>query len=187
MLRTDRLLDGFEIAERHLVKAFQRRAIAFEIFGGSGRGQRAQRAAVERALEGDDAGALRLALGEMVVARHLDGAFHRLGAGITEEHEVGKALLAQPRRKPLAIRALEQVRHVPEFCGLLLQGGNQMRVAMAQRIDRHAGGEIEIALAVGPDQPDAFAALEGEVGASENGKQMRLLNGRPGVLGHGDH
>ena len=103
-------------------------------------------------------------------------AFHRLGAGIAEEHEVGKTLLAQPRRQPLAIRALEQVRHVPEFCGLLLQRRDQMRVAMAQRIHRHAAGEIEIALAVGPDQPDAFAALEGEVGPGENGKQMRLPN-----------
>jgi hypothetical protein len=31
-LRTDRLLDRFEIAERHLVEAVHRRAEAFEIF-----------------------------------------------------------------------------------------------------------------------------------------------------------
>ena len=43
-VRTDRLLDRFEIAMRHLVEAVQRRPEAFEIFGGAGRGQRAQRA-----------------------------------------------------------------------------------------------------------------------------------------------
>ena len=58
---------------------------------------------------------------------------------------------------------------------------------MAQRVHRDPAGEIEIALAVGPDQPDAFAALESEVGSGENGKQMRLLNGRPGAFGHGGH
>ena len=162
---------------RHLVEAVQRRAKAFEIFGRAGRRQRRQRAAVERAFEGDDAIALRMALGGVIVARDLDRAFHRLGAGIAEEHEVGKALLAQPRREPLAVRALEQVRHVPEFGRLLLQRRDQMRVAMAERIDRDAGGEVEIALAIGGDQPDAFAALEGEVGPGENRKQMRLRDG----------
>ena len=73
------------------------------------------------------------------------------------------------------------------FVACSCKRGDQMRMAMAERIHRDAAGEIEIALAVGPDQPDAFAALEGEVGPGENGKQMRLLDGRPGALGHGDH
>ena len=68
-------------------------------------GERRQRAAVERAFEGDDAIALGMALGGVIFARDLDRAFHRLGAGIGEEHEVGEALLAQPRREPLAVRA----------------------------------------------------------------------------------
>src|ERR1700722_17910760 len=65
--------------------------------------------------------ALRVALGGVIFARDFNGAFHRLGAGIGEEHEIGKALFAQPCRQPLAVRALEQVRHVPEFGGLFLQ------------------------------------------------------------------
>jgi hypothetical protein len=55
-------------------------------------------------------------------------------------------------------------------------------MAMTQRIDRDAGSEIEIALAIGRDQPSAFAALETEIDPGEYGKQMRR-----GALGHGDH
>jgi hypothetical protein len=43
--------------------------------------------------------------------------------------KVGEALLAQPRGEPLAVRALEQVRHVPELGRLLLQRRDQMRMA----------------------------------------------------------
>ncbi len=53
---------------------------------------------------------------------------------------------------------------------------------MAKRIHRDAGGEVEIALAIGCDQPRAFAALEAEIDPGENGKQMRR-----GALGHGNH
>ena len=62
-LRADRLLHGFEIAMRHLVKTVHRRAETFEIFCGAGGGERRQRAAVEGAFEGDDAIALGMALG----------------------------------------------------------------------------------------------------------------------------
>ena len=38
-------------------------------------------------------------------------------------------------------------------------------MGMAERIDGDAGGEIEIALAVGREQPSALAPLESEVDA----------------------
>ena len=137
---------------------------------------------MKRAVEGDDPVALRVAFGGVILAGHLDRAFHRLGAGICEKHEVGKALFAQSCREPLAVRAPEQVRHVPKPCRLLLQRRDQMRMRMAQRIHRDAGGEIEIALAVGRDQPGALAALEPEIHPGEYGKQMRGC-----AVGHGDH
>jgi hypothetical protein len=118
----------------------------------------------------------------VMFARDLDRAFHRLGTGVCEKHEIGKARLAQPCREPLAIRALEQVRHVPQFCRLLLQRRDQMRMRMTERIHRDTGGEVEIALAIGRDQPRAFAALETEIDPGEYGKQMRCR-----ALGHGDH
>ena len=85
------------VAERHLVEALDLRAEALEVLllaaGGDGR----QRAAVEGALEGDDAEALGLAVRRMVLARHLDRALDRLGARIGEEHVVGEG-----RRRPAA-------------------------------------------------------------------------------------
>ena len=148
-LRADGLLDGFEIAMRHLVETVHRRAEAFEIFRRAGRRQRRQRAAMEGALESDDAIAFGMPIGEVIVAHELDDAFHRLGAGITEEDEVGKAVLTQARRQPLAVRALEQVRHVPEPGRLLLKRFDQMRMRMTERIHRDARSEVEIAFAVG--------------------------------------
>jgi hypothetical protein len=181
-VRTDCASDGFEIAERHLIEAIQRRPKTLEIFGGPGRGQRRQRAPVKRAVEGDDAIALRVAFGGVMSARDLDRAFHRLGAGVREKHQVGKARFAQPCREPLAIRTLEQVRHVPQFRRLFLQRCDQMRMGVAQRIHRDARGEIEIAFAVGRYQPRAFAALEAEIDPGEYGEQMRRR-----AVGHVDH
>jgi hypothetical protein len=100
---------------------------------------------------------------------------------IAEEHEVGKALLAEPRGQLLAVRALEQVRHVPEFRRLLLKRGDQRRVRVAERVDRDAGGKIEIALAIGGGEPAAFTMREAEIDPGEDGKQMRR-----GAGAHGD-
>jgi hypothetical protein len=66
---------------------------------------------------------------------------------------------------------------VPQLGGLLLQRGDQMRMGMAERIDRDAGGEIEIALAIGCDQPGALAARKAEIDPGEYRKQMRSLRG----------
>src|SRR5205807_10633859 len=103
------LLHRLEIAERHLIEAIERRSKTFQIFGRSRRSQRRERSPVERAFEGDDAVTLRMALGGVMPARELDGAFQRLRAGIRKEHQIGKALLAQPACELLAVRALEQV------------------------------------------------------------------------------
>jgi hypothetical protein len=57
-----------------------------------------------------------------------------------------------------------------------------MRMRVTQRIHRDAGGEIEIAIAIGCDQPCAFAALKTEIHSGEYGKQMRR-----GALVHDNH
>src|SRR6516164_11580284 len=56
-----------------------------------------------------------------------------------------------------------------------------MRMAVAECIHRDAGGEIEIAFAIGGDQPHAFAALETEIYPGKYRKQMRRR-----ILGHGN-
>ena len=67
--RADRALDRREVAERHLVEAFDHRAEALEIFLLAAGRERRERAAVERALEGDDAHALGRAVDRMEFAR----------------------------------------------------------------------------------------------------------------------
>ena len=169
----DRALDGIEIAERHLVEAFHDRPEAFEIFFLAAGGERRERAPVERALEGHEPDALRMPAHRMIFARHLDRAFHRLGAGIAEEHGVGEACRAQPGGETLGLRNAVKVRDVPELLRLLGHRGDKRRVGMAEHIDRDAGGEVEVARAVGRRQPRAFAPLEGEVGTRIGRQKMR--------------
>ena len=88
---------------RTLVEAVHARPEAVEILGVAGGGERGQRAAVERTFESNHPGALGLALGEVVVPRHLQRALDRFSTRIAEEHLVGKALFAQPRRQLLAV------------------------------------------------------------------------------------
>ena len=57
--------------------------------------------------------------------------------------------------------------------GLLGQRLDQQRMGMAEHIDRDAGREVEIALAVGRGQPGALAPLEGEVGTRISRQKMR--------------
>jgi len=51
---------------------------------------------------------------------------------------------------------------VPQLARLRGERGDEVRMGMTERIDGDAGGKIEIAVAVGCDQPNAFAPLEGE-------------------------
>ena len=117
-----------------------------------------------------------------MMADQLDHALQRLGAGIAEEHEVGKALVAEAVRELLAVGAPEQIRHVPELRRLFLQCRDQMRVSMAQRVHRNPRGEVEIAVAIGGDEVAALSARETEIDPGENGKQMRR-----GAGAHGGH
>jgi hypothetical protein len=106
-------------------------------------------------------------------ARALDRAFHRLGAGIAEEHVVREARGAQPLGQPLALRDAEQVRYVDELGGLLRERLREPRMRVAERIHGNTGGEVEIALARGRRQPGALAPLEREVDARKSRQKMR--------------
>ena len=63
-----------------------------------------------------------------------------------------------------------------------------MRMGVAQRVDRDAGREIEIARAVGGEQIDAFAALELDIRAGisrQDGRDhgnLRKNQARSGVM-----
>src|SRR6185503_843744 len=114
-------------------------------------------------LEGYDAPALGVAVVEVVAPRQLDGAFASLGAGIAHESLVGEGRRAQPLGEPLLAGDAVEIGAVPELFGLARQGGDKLGMGMAQGIDGHAAGEIEVALARGGDEPGALAALEDDV------------------------
>ena len=151
---------GGDVVERHLVETFHLGAVAFKVFLLAAGGDRRQRAAVEGALEGDDAVALRLAVDVVVAARRLDGAFQRLGAGIGEEHLVGEGGVRQPFTEPRLPRDLVEIGDMPQFGCLLGERGDQVRMAMAERIHGDAAGEIEISLALFGHQPSALPVVE---------------------------
>src|SRR3546814_2707649 len=65
----------------------------------------AQRPAMKSVGEGYEFVLLRIAIGIMIAARRLDGAFQRLRTAIGEEHRVGKGVIHQPLRQLLALGA----------------------------------------------------------------------------------
>ena len=162
-LRADQGLDRGEIAERRLIETFDRRAEALEIFLVAAGRKRRQRAPMEGAFKSDQSVALRRAVGGMKLARGLDRAFDRFRARVADEHLVGEARLDEPAREPLRLRNLIEIGDVPGPRRSLLQRGDEMRMRVAERIDRDARAEIEVAPAVIGEKPSALAALEGEV------------------------
>ena len=69
---------------------------------------------------------------------------------------------------------------MPELAGLLGERGDQMRVAVAERIDGDAAGEIEISVAILFNQPDTFAPLESQ-GRARKGLVKRRTAHRPNL------
>ena len=194
-LRPDERLDRFQIAPRRLIKALHLRAEAVDILGVAARRDGGERAPVEGALEGNQMKLFGMTARRVILARGLDRAFQRLGAGVGEEHIVGEGLFNQPLRQPLGLRNLEQIRHMPELLRLFGQGVDEMRMAVPKTADRDARAKIEIARPVRRRQPCAVAALEGDrragVGRQKGGigrrlrgsvvcHGFRLLNFRPG-------
>ena len=122
-----------------------------------GERKRANGAAVKAAVERDEFVALR------VIARELHGGFDGFGAGISEID----ALRALARRNGreffgqfhhalvIEIRA----GHVDQLGGLFLDGGDDLRMAMAGGDDGDARGEIEEGVAVHVFDQRAAAGL----------------------------
>src|SRR5215470_2840123 len=101
------------------------------------------------AFERDDAIALGLTIRRVELACGLDRALHGLGAGIAEEHELREARRAEPPRQPLRLRDAIEVGDVDQLAGLLADRSHEPWMAVAKRINRHTGGEVEITLAIG--------------------------------------
>src|SRR5687768_8234230 len=135
-LRTDRRLQRRTVAERHLIEALDLRSEAFEVLRLAPCRDRRQRAAVEGALERDDAEALRRAVHIMVAPRRLDRAFDRFDARIGEEDPIREGGAEKPAAERALAFDLEDVRDVPQLFRLRLQRRDEMRMRMAEHVDR---------------------------------------------------
>ncbi len=139
---------------------------------------RADRTAVESVLEGDQLVALRVAVDVMIAARGLDRALDRLDAAVREEHRVGEAVVDDPLGQRLALGGAVEVRHVHQRGDLVLQRLGQMGMAMAKRVDRDAGGEVQILLAA--------LAIEIHALASHRPHSAPRIDGHERGDGHGN-
>lgn len=101
-------------------------------------------------------------LGIMITARGLDRAFQRFRAGIGEEDLVCECRFRQALCKLFLARHFIKVRDVPDLLGLGLDRFHEVRMGMAQRVDRDAGCKIQISFAAFREQPDALASLEAQ-------------------------
>ena len=81
----------------------------------------------------------------VIAPRRLDRALHRLGAGIGEEDAVGEGRGDKPLAKRALAGNLEDVGDVPELLRLRLQRRHDMRMRVAEHVDRDAAHEVEIA------------------------------------------
>ena len=109
----------------------------------------------------------------MIAARGLDRAFDRLGAGIGEERHVGEGRGAEPLGEALLLGDAMQIGDMPELLRLLGQRLHEMRMRVAERGDRHAAREVEIALARRREEIGALPAREGKLAAGIGRKKGR--------------
>ena len=168
-LRPDRLAHRLEVAERDLIEAIDLGAEAIEIFLLSACGDRRQRAAVESPFKRDQPVFLGLAARRVVLARHLDRALDRLGAGIREEDRVGECQLDQSLRQLLLFRHAVEIGGVPQLVRLRRQRLDQHRMRMTQGVNRDAGAQVQVAPPLRVHDMGSLSPLEG--------------NGRTGIGG----
>ena len=105
--------DGGLVAERDLVEALDLGAEALEVLLLAACSDGGQRPAVEGALEGDGAETFGVAVDVVIAPGGLDRALQRLGAGVREEHLVGKRSLDQALAEPSLAGDLIEVGNVP--------------------------------------------------------------------------
>ncbi len=169
----DRGQRRFEIVELDDLEARQERrepVAQLLLVGGA---DRRHRPPVERVGESDQVVLVRIALGVMIAPRRLDRALDRFRARIGEEHRIGEAIVDQPLRESLALRRPVQVRHMHQCRRLLLDRLGQMRMAMAEQVDRDPGREVEIFLAILAVEIDPLSPHGPHFATRVNGHERR--------------
>lgn len=115
---------------------------------------------MEGAGQRDDSASVRAVFIEGIFARRFDRALVRLGARIGEEH----ARQPRARAKPLGQLGLRRgiivVGGVCERAELLFDRRRPDRVAVAERVDRDAAAEVDVAFSVAAEHLAARRARE---------------------------
>ena len=180
-VRPHRGLQRPGVGGRHETHAGQERLERTAIAGFPRRRQRAERAAVKRTLESDDARPPRLAARVPAAARELQAGFHRLGPAVAEERP------RQPRQRrqspaDLPLQGMEiEVGRVDQGAGLVGEGVRQPGMGVAQRRHPEAGHEVQQAAAVGVADVASLTAGQHHGHALVDLQQVRALD-RPDVL-----
>ena len=151
----------------------------------SGRGDAAEGASVEGAIEGDD-----LVASRAVFAGQFEESFVGFGAAVAEKDFARVAYEGGEARGEFGLRAGEvEVGSVDEGGGLGGEGFLQRGVGVAEGVDRDAGGEVEVGAPVFVPHAGAFAADEREREARVGRDDIPLVEfggGRGGrARGHG--
>jgi len=163
------------VAERQLIEAFDLRPEAFEVFLLAAGRDRREGPPVERALEGQNPETLGRAADKVITPRGLDRAFQRLGARIGEKGAVGEGRGGQSFGEAPLAGNLIKIGDMPELLRLVFERGDEMRMGMAEGIDRDTAAKIHVPSAIARLQPDALAALESEIGARVGLEERRLM------------
>ena len=157
----DRLAHGVEVAPRNVTEPVGHRREGLVLGGLTSGCERRQRATVEATERADDG----VPSATAVLARELDGALVRLGAGVREEDlaPVPRGLeqeLVDLHRRLGRDRVGEEVRHVQQPFELVADRLGDDRIRMSERHDGDPGEEVEVALAVGIPEFRATTAFE---------------------------
>jgi hypothetical protein len=143
----------------------QQRGVGRPIKGDIGDRQRAEGFAVVAAGQGDEAATIGPALVAPVVIAHLEGDFDRARPVVGIEHarqsgwRHAHELLGQGDRR--FMRHAGQ-HHMVEAVELVLQRGNDARMAVAEDVGPPGTDRIEIARAIRRIQPGAFGLRDGQ-------------------------
>ena len=152
---------GLKIVERHSDESGHQRLEAGLNLAAAGGGQRCHGAAVERFFEHHHCGILD-ALLVAVVARQLDRRFVGFRAGIAEKHLVHAGGRNNTVGEFFLGRDLVDVGGVDQLADLFAQRCDQLRVAVADRVDGHSSECVQVAFALRVPQPDTLTALKGD-------------------------
>ena len=155
---------GFErrdVVWRNESDAGHQRLEILAVFRLAGDGKRAEGAAVKGIFERND---LEL-VGRDVVAvglDHLERAFGGFGAAVGEKGSRKAAHLRDAFGERSLVFVVEEIRSMDQARSLFLNGGDDARMVLSERIDADAGDEIEIALAVDVPHVRSVAAHKNE-------------------------